>query len=148
MKKSILVVMLIALLSLVPASPALATAPTTGYGWAEFVSYELIDVRTANGITFMTAVEVYTLHGVIEGTYINEFVITIKPDGSFVNRAKAICENCTIEGRTGTVVFRANYHPMIGLFSVVKGSGDLSDLHGQGSIDLTTLIITFNYHFD
>jgi hypothetical protein len=148
MKKSIIAVSLVALLTLVPASPALATAPTTGYGQAVYVSTVDYVERTANGVTIMTYTDTYEVYGVIEGTYITKAVNVFRPDGRFAIRATAVCVDCTVEGRTGTVYFRASYHPMIGLFSVLRGTGELSNLRGQGSIDLTTLVITFNYHFD
>jgi hypothetical protein len=102
----------------------------------------------ANGNTFITQIEYFHLHGVIEGYYVSESVTKINKDGSFIIRAKAICDPCKVDGQSGAVVFRASYHDDIGLYSVVKGYGGLARLHGQGSIDLTTFIITFNYHFD
>ena len=148
MKKKIAAVFLFLLLSLVLASPAFATSPTTGTGLAEYVTSEVIEERTADGNTFTTQTEVFALTGVIEGIYTMESVTKTNKDGSWIIRSKAVCDPCTVGGRSGAVVFRANYHDMIGLYSVIKGSGDLARLHGQGSIDLDSLELTFHYHFD
>ncbi len=146
--------------ALLLALPASATAPTTGRG--TFTDTNLTAppmTRTADGNTFVTEHGAGVDNGTITGK--RTFVITVEihPDNTLNFRGVETCV-CTVAGRAGTFVDRFDGTGVglsfEGRFTVISGTGGLSDLHAvatfTGVVNPRTGLAagryTVEYHFD
>jgi hypothetical protein len=150
---------LVALLSsLVFLTPlANASAPTTGSG--SFTSTATnIQIRQAGGNTIITATEIQTLSGLLNGTRIAEGIQVNHPDGTFTASDIGTFTG-TVEGRSGTVVISGASNGVglsgTGVIVASQGTGGLAALRGSGTFQPritgpTTAegTYTLDFHFD
>jgi hypothetical protein len=138
------------------ASTALATAPATGTGgFAPAGPPVTISSRSADGNTIITQIQTFNDTGVISGTETDKVTFTFHADGTFNLRAD-VAFTGTVAGRPGTLTqrFQGTGTPASfqGQIETLSGTGDLANLHGQGTFvgSPTTGVGTyvFNYHFD
>jgi hypothetical protein len=110
--------------------------------------------RSAGGNTFLT----FTRSGVLTGTYTRVYVqeneVIIHPDGHTNFRGTNTCV-CTVEGQSGTVVFRFQGTGMAGAqfggsFVIVSGTDGLQNLRGHGTFEGAGLSGTYSgqHHFE
>jgi len=134
------------------AAPAThASVPITGTGTGVLTSVTVIDIRFADGNTFITTEATEIHHGVQEGTVTLISTFAIHPSGSLTYHGTGTCA-CTVAGRTGTFVYsyegrgESISSPFTGTFRILDGDGELATLRGQGTFDGP--LYTFDYHFD
>jgi Protein of unknown function (DUF3224) len=138
------------------ASTALATTPATGTGgFAPAGPPTTISSRSADGNTIVTQIQTFNDTGVLSGTETDTIIFTFHADGTFTLRAD-VAFTGTVAGRPGTLRqrFQGTGNPATfqGQIETLGGTGDLANLHGQGTFEgsPTTGVGTyvFNYHFD
>ena len=134
------------------AQPALATTPSNGSGTFSFAPISSTS-RQADGNTFLEVTASETISGSITGAATVQFSQVVHADGSVNTNGRITCV-CTVDGRTGTVVFRfegtGSSTNLDGQFGVLSGTGGLADLRGQGTFHAVGLAgtYTFSWHFD
>jgi hypothetical protein len=138
------------------ASTALATAPATGTGgFAPVGPPVTISSRSADGNTIVTQIQTFNDTGVISGTETDKVTFTFHADGTFTLRAD-VAFTGTVAGQPGTLTqrFQGTGNPVSfqGQIETLSGTGDLANLHGEGTFQgsPTTGVGTyvFHYHFD
>jgi Protein of unknown function (DUF3224) len=138
------------------ASTALATAPATGTGgFAPAGPPVTISSRSADGNTIVTQIQKFNDTGVISGTETDTVTFTFQADGTFILRAD-VAFTGTVAGRPGMLIqrFQGTGNPVSfqGQLETLSGTGDLANLHGEGTFvgSSTTGVGTyvFHYHFD
>ena len=125
--------------ALVAFQPVAASTPVSATGTFFFVAAPVSsNFRTAGGNSFVTlSFPAGVLTGDITGTFTEQLNIVTHRDGSQNIKGNATCA-CTVAGRQGTLVFdnivgTANALGASEAHYVLSGSGDLADLHGQGT---------------
>jgi hypothetical protein len=138
------------------ASTAFATAPATGTGgFSPAAPPVTISSRSADGNTIVTQIQKFNDTGVISGTETDTVTFTFHADGTFTLRAD-VAFTGTVAGRPGTLAqrFQGTGTPVSfqGQIETLGGTGDLANLHGEGTFQgsPTTGVGTyvFHYHFD
>ncbi|MBV9278941.1 MAG: hypothetical protein JOZ41_02570 [Chloroflexi bacterium] len=144
------------LLSLGIAHPAGATTAVVGTGTITVTpgSFQVTSFRQADGNTFITYTDAGTFTGAISGAYAETGNVITHADGSQNIRGSDSC-TCTVGGRTGAYAddFWATGVASTGIAEgsvVVKGSGGLAGLHGEGTFQGTFALTTYSVrlHFD
>jgi Protein of unknown function (DUF3224) len=146
---------MLAPLLLLPA----AHASTVSSGSGSFTTTgEVISVRHADGNTIVTATEVQTLTGVLDGTRTAEGIEIFHPDGTFTAHDSGTFTG-TVDGRTGslTISGASSGAGNTGSGQLVggRGTGGLAGLHLHGTFQPvitgpTTAEGTYSvqFHFD
>jgi hypothetical protein len=142
------------------AQPVWATAPEAGGGtFAETAFVGAPSIRLADGNTFITQTTTGVINGTIVGTLRDVTTIVLHPDGTFNARGVETCV-CTVAGRSGTFVDRFEATGVglsaTGHFTVISGTGALSNLHLTGTFTgvinpatgLSAGSYSIDYHFD
>ena len=138
------------------ASTAFASAPATGTGGFTPAGPPVtISTRSADGNTIVTQIQQFTDTGVISGTETDTVTFTFHADGTFTLRAD-VAFTGTVAGVPGTLTqrFQGTGNPVSfqGQIETLGGTGELANLHGQGTFvgSSTTGVGTyvFHYHFD
>ena len=134
-----LVICMLALLSTLSMSVH-ATQPTTASGiWTYTPTIILPSVRFADGNMFFEATSEDVWTGTFEGHSHCVERVVIHPSGSW--NAEGLCtfESCTVTGESGTLVIHfVGTKPgptadWSGRWVILSGTGDLANLHGQGT---------------
>ncbi len=112
------------------------------------VTIELVSTETlqeVDGQTTTTASFIGDFTGTISGAFVAEFFFTIEPNGVFEGIGYLTC-NCTVDGRSGTLVERyilvggaGALGELVsrGTWEIVRGTSELSSLRGGGSFEST-----------
>ncbi len=146
-----IILAIVAAASLIAAPTTPASVPVTGTGTGVLTSLTVTEIWYADGNTFGTTEGTEIHHGVQEGTVTLTSTFAIHPSGNFTYNGIGTCA-CTVEGRTGTFVYRFEARgdslssPAVGTFTILHGEGDLATLRGHGTFEGSSY--TFDYHFD
>ena len=128
------------LLALSPLAPAAhGTTPTEGGGTLQATSLTPLDARLAGPNVFFSEANTFTITETLLGTLDCQVSGLARPTGE--GTAHILCTfTGTVQGHSGTAVLRANEtfagDSADGGFVLADGTGDLANLHGQGSFTL------------
>src|SRR3970040_3913 len=128
------------LLALSPFAPAAhGTTPTEGGGTLQATSLTPLDARLAGPHVFFSEANTFTITETLLGTLDCQVSGLARPTGE--GTAHILCTfTGTVQGHSGTAVLRANEtfagDSADGGFVLADGTGDLANLHGQGSFTL------------
>ncbi|MEE8238455.1 MAG: hypothetical protein V3R13_00005, partial [Nitrososphaerales archaeon] len=123
-------------------TPSISTEPLSEVT-IELVSTKIL--QEVNSGTTSTASFIGDFTGTISGAFVAEFFFTIEPNGVFEGIGYLTC-NCTVDGRSGTLVER---YTLVGgagalgevvsrgTWEIVRGTSELSSLRGGGSFEST-----------
>lgn len=130
-----LIVCIAALLFVLLTPAVYATTPATASGAWTYVP--TFTQRVAGGNTFRYGEEVSTWTGTFDGTSNDVFTAVIHPSGH-VTVTGLIDFTGIVNGAEGTLVIRfvgtrVLPGPWSGQWVILSGSGDLANLHGQGT---------------
>lgn len=140
-------------------SPVHAMAPTTLQAAGTFTQTAITSLvpRAAGPNTILEQTSTGVVSGTMSGSWEDRLRVVIHPDGRFNAQFTITCA-CTVDGRSGTLVLRAQDSgrpagPTTGAFRgtavIVDGSGDLRGLRGslriEGTVDLLTGLATYDY---
>lgn len=134
LKAALMALPLLAPLLLLPAS---ANASTLSSGSGSFTTTgEVISVRQVDGNTIITATEVQTLTGALDGTRVATGIEIFHPNGTFVAHDSGTFTG-TVDGRTGSITISGASSGVgnTGSGQLVgdQGTGGLAGLHLQGT---------------
>jgi hypothetical protein len=140
------------------AATAGATRPAAASGTISGGSIELIDFH-ANGATSSGHITVTgaAIAGTFSGIGVNELDEVVNPTGNSTLQGSFICDPCTVDGRSGSVVFRQvgtiTGEPFfLDMHTVsVSATGGLAGLHAEfdlrwNGVDPATY--SGSYHFE
>ena len=128
------------LLALSPLAPAAhGTTPTEGSGTLQVIDLTPGDGRLAGPNAVFSEANTFTTTGTLLGTLVCQVSGLVRPTGE--GTAHATCTfTGTVQGHSGTAALRVNEtfagDSAQGLFVLAEGTGDLANLHGQGSFTL------------
>jgi hypothetical protein len=142
-------------LSLVAAAAAGATRPQPASGTLELIDLSITPTGVAGANETDHIVATATLHGTFAGTLESDLHEVLHPTGNSTVSGIETCV-CTVDGRTGTVVFRTEAKITGDPFllqdkkTILSASGGLAGLHGSLSVRWDGGIATYtgSYHFD
>jgi hypothetical protein len=134
-----LIVCMVALLSLL-FMPVHATKPIPASGiWTYTFPSTFIETREADGNTFIYADEDGLWHdGTFLGTSYDVFTVVVHPSGFWNVRGLSFFDG-TVDGKEGSLVIlfvgKKTGEPFLwsGQWVILSGTGELADLHGQGT---------------
>jgi hypothetical protein len=114
-----------------------AHAATLSSGSGSFTTTgEVISVRHADGNTIVTATEIQTLTGVLDGTRRAEGIEIFHPDGTFTAHDSGTFTG-TVDGRTGSITISGTSSGAgttgSGRLVGDRGTGGLAGLHLRGT---------------
>ena len=120
--------------------PASANASTGEHGSGSYnTTGQIISVRQVDGNTVITATEVQTLTGALNGIRQATGVDIIPPDGTFAAHDSGTFTG-TVDGRTGTLVISGANSGSgttgTGQFTGEHGTGGLRGLHLRGTFQV------------
>jgi hypothetical protein len=153
LKAALAALPVLATLFLLPVAHA-ATAPS---GSGSFTTTgQVISVRHADGNTIVTATEIQTLTGVLDGTRTAEGTEIFHPDGTFTAHDSGTFTG-TVDGRTGSMTISGTSSGAgttgSGQLTGDRGTGGLAGLHLHGTFQPvitgpTTAEGTYSVRFD
>jgi hypothetical protein len=117
---------------------AQATPPTPATGEVTVLSEDTTSFRQAGGNTLVTLARTGVNSGDIVGDFTQNLNAVLHPSGEINFNGTETCA-CTVDGQSGTLVFRLqgkqDYQggPFRGEIVILSGTGDLANLHGQGT---------------
>lgn len=143
-------------LAVVFAATAGATKPLPASGTVTVGDLSITPIGVAGGNEMYEIVSTATLSGTFSGTLSSNATEVLHPTGNSTIQGIETCV-CTVDGRSGTVVFRQVAKITGDPFfyedkkTVISAAGGLAGLHGNISVqwdggDLSTY--TGSYHFD
>lgn len=158
MSRSLTRLMPVVFLLLVSLAPiAYATSPTPANGNITRVSFTPTIVKNADGNTFIDFIMVSSFSGTFTGITNDVGTAVLRPTGDFTFNFLSTF-NGTVDGKSGTVVFRVagkgeggtTNGTARGQFVILRGTGELANLHGQGSFEGEAGVATYSarIHFD
>ncbi len=134
---------------------ASATTSTSVSGTFTGTGFHVISTKTAGPNTFVTAMSTFALTGGFSGSAIATATTLTTAKGLAVDVGERATFTGTVNGVSGTVVFRitgnsagGTFH---GHFTILSGTGGLANLRGEGSFVLTSMsggTYTAQVHFD
>jgi hypothetical protein len=132
-----------------------ATKPAAASGTVTVVDLSVTPIGGAGGNGMFHILATGTLDGTFAGTLDTDSIEVLHPTGNSTVRGTETCV-CTVDGRTGTVVFRTEAKIVGDPFfyqdkkTVISTTGGLADLHGELSVRWDGGIATYtgSYHFD
>lgn len=159
MKRLLSIPLMVCALTLM-AAPASAVPPAQASGDWDYVPTAIEVVPGPGQTTFTYGEDDGTWTGTFAGTSTEEFVVVNHAKKGF-NFYKGVIEfTGSVDGRFGTMTIRTNgkqdpgtVEPGPGLWSgrwvIVGGTGDLVNLHGQGTFSGPSLFLDYEgqYHF-
>ena len=113
----------------------------------------ILEIRVANGNTFIIATQPFTVVGTLTGTEVLTFHEVIHPDGT-VNIQSFGVFTGTVNGISGTVLSRnvstGDNNSQEGHFTLFGGTHDLATLHAEGAFTFVGSAGTYSgsFHFD
>ena len=157
---AILVALTVAFLLTMSMPVAHATPSTTVSGIIVLASYVPLEMRPAgesdNVIMKLGITEEW--HGGIEATsalegiwILHDFVPPMGgPDTWFNVHERLTFQTATVLGESGTLTMELNIAGTKGHWAIIAGTDGLANLHGQGTLSLTTMPYTYTgqVHFD
>ena len=142
------------------AVPASAGRPDTASGDWDYVPTSIEVVPGPGQTTFVYGEDIGTWSGTFVGTSTEEFVIVNHAKAGFNFYSGVIEFTGSVDGRVGTLTIKTNgkqdpgtVQPGPGLWFghwvIVGGTGDLANLHGQGTFNGPSLFLDYDgqYHF-
>ena len=133
-----------------------ATKPTQVSGTIAALGFTVTGMRSADGNTIVILIETESLAGDLTGTMVAEVREMIHASGRVEGQALSTITGSAM-GKSGTVVLR---YVMTGTYGgtfsgqwvILSGTGDLANLHGQGTVTADTSAGTGTYsgqiHFE
>jgi len=113
----------------------------------------ILEIRVADGNTFIIATQPFTVVGTLTGTEVLTFHEVIHPDGT-VNIQSFGVFTGTVNGIPGTVLSRnvstGDNNSQEGHFTLFDGTDDLATLHAEGTFTFVGSAGTYSgsFHFD
>jgi hypothetical protein len=143
------------ILAVVFATMAGATKPQTVNGTVTIIELSITPIGAAGGNGLFHIVATATLDGTFSGTLDTDSTEVLHPTGNSTVRGTETCV-CTVDGRTGIVVFRTEAKITGDPFfyqdakTVISATGGLAGLHGELSVHWDGGVATYSgsYHFD
>ncbi|MCS4538214.1 MAG: DUF3224 domain-containing protein [Thaumarchaeota archaeon] len=132
---------------------AYASAGTTGTGSFADSSFIIVSTEIVGGKIVLNVKGSGTVTGAFTGPYTFEGRVTITPTGTANYHVIDTC-TCTVEGRSGTLVFRENgrgsaFGSFESKITILRGTDGLANLNGHGALqgiqDPTTLLTSGSY---
>jgi hypothetical protein len=147
-------IMFLLLPALLLASMMSAEQPTLGTGTFTPASPPtILDIRMADGNTFITATQPFTVAGTLTGTEVLTFHEVIHPNGTANIESFGVFTG-TINGIAGTVMSRnvseSDSNSQEGHFTLFNGTDALATLHTEGTFTFVGSAGTYSgsFHFD
>lgn len=139
----------------VSAIPAGAEPPTPASGDWTYVPFDVEIVKVAGQNTFIEGKDTGTWTGTFTGTSTEEFILVNHAKAGFNYYSGVIEFTGTVQGQSGTMVIRTNGKqdpgtvvPGPGLWEgswvIVSGTGDLVNVHGQGTFTGPSLDLDYS----
>ena len=133
------VIAVFAALAVVPQQSA-AARPTAGSGAYTVSGFVYTGVRTTDeGNTVITGTETVVMSGTLVGTLVHDVTIVVKTDGSFTLHGTGTFSGA-VNGVSGGFTYSIKGKGVLGpvaalqgTFTILSGSGGLTDLGGRGS---------------
>ncbi len=115
---------------------AAASPPRDSSGTNLITSNNIVDVRQAGPVTFLSFSGTTVLAGTLMGTTDARSEVIVVPSGATILFGDLVCA-CTVEGRTGTIVVSFVGHgdptgAFSGHYTLQHGTGELTSLRGHG----------------
>lgn len=139
------------------ATPSLASVKISASGTFSQSAITSLNVQSAGGNTKISQASVGSISGTLSGPYQDDVKVVIHPNGKF-NAGFTITCTCTVGGKSGTLVLRANdkgelVSPTLATFAgravIISGTGDLAGLRGvldiEGTVNVSTGLATYDY---
>jgi hypothetical protein len=142
-------------LSFAVVATAGASRPKAASGTLELVDLSITPTGAAGANETDRIVATATLHGTFAGTLESDLHEVLHPTGNSTVSGIETCV-CTVDGRTGTVVFRTEAKITGVPFlledkkTILSATGGLAGLHGSLSVRWDGGVATYtgSYHFD
>jgi len=152
--KSLLLFTVTVILLFVVAT-AYASTPNQGSGNFNLIAEPIINsLRQANGNMFINQTLVFEYDGTMIGESIADVTCLAKPTGQTVCHGREVFTG-SVEGKSGTFVFQVSVKidetgQIKGQWIILKGTSELANLKGGGTVAGTTAsgTYTLNFHFD
>src|SRR5262249_33623982 len=113
----------------------------------------ILENRVADGNTFITAMQPFTVSGTLMGTEVLTFHEVIHPNGTVDIQSFGVFTG-TVNGRAGTVLSRnvstGDSNSQAGHFTLFGGTDALATLHAEGAWTFIGSAGTYSgsFHFD
>jgi hypothetical protein len=152
LRRIILAVAAVATTALAVSQPLSASPPNQAQGTEVTTVATTVDSRSVGGNLIEERVANRVLSGTFAGTLDSRFTRVTFEDGDRFSQGFETCDPCTVDGRTGTVVFRFEAHTSdktngtVALLTIVDATGGLEGLHGF--LRVVNGVYTGSYHFD
>jgi hypothetical protein len=124
---------------LLPSGIAQATPPSLASGTYVTWIVDITVVREVGGNTFLTIIKEGNDFGTTMGHLTETENVVV---GKHINTFHGVqtCDPCNVGGRLGTYVLRYEgtedqFGHHRGVYVILSGTGDLANLHGQGTFD-------------
>ena len=138
MKRMLLTLLTLSVILSVLSIPALAGPPETAEGVWQYKP-TIVDVRMADGNTFLTTTEEGIWTGTFVGTSREEGQVVIHRSGFWSFNGLVFFDEVTVDDKSGTLVMSAVgkradvFTDWQGKWVILSGTGDLANLRGQGT---------------
>ena len=150
-----LLLLTIALMLLFVVSTAYASKPNEGGGDFYLTAEPVINsVRFANSNTFINQTLVFEYEGTMVGESVADVTCLAKTTGQTICHGREIFTG-SVDGKSGTFVFQVAVKidetgQIKGQWIILKGTSELENLKGGGTVAGTTLVGTYtlDFHFD
>ena len=151
MRKIIVALVAVATTALAVSQPLSASAPDQAQGTEVTTSATTTESRWVDGNLIEERVATRVLSGTFAGKLDSRFTRITFKDGDRFSQGFETCDPCTVDGRTGTVVFRFEAHTTdrngtVALLTIVDATGELEGLHGF--LRVVNGVYTGSYHFE
>ena len=137
MKRKILISLTFAIMLSLLAIPVFASPPTNASGIWKYMPTELTFIKESGGNQFFDLTEAGIWTGTFKGTSVDYGPVVMHRSGA--TSFKGIVDfDGEVDGKTGTLMIKVNGrkpNPTAdwkGSWVILSGSGELSNLHGQG----------------
>jgi hypothetical protein len=139
------------------ATSVSATSPSPASGTILVTSLTVTSARMANGNTILTGVNTLAVSGDISGPATYTFRQVNHASGDLNSTGIVVCDPCTVDGKTGTLVARVAgtgaLGPPItfaGHATIIDATGGLEGLHGVIEFSQVGAVATYDgqVHFE
>ncbi len=150
-----LFLLIITLMLLFVVTTAYASTPNQGEGNFYLIAEPVINsARQANGNMIMDETLVFAFDGTMIGESLADVTCLAKPTGQVVCHGREVFTG-SVEGKSGTFVFQVAVKidetgQLMGQWIILKGTSDLANIKGEGTVAGTTAsgTYTLDFHFD
>jgi hypothetical protein len=142
----------VASVALIAAQPLSASPPKPAQGTEVTTFAMTTESRWADGNLIEERIATRRLTGSFTGTLASQLTRITYKDGDRISHGFETCDPCTVEGRTGTIVFSLEAKTTdrtvvtVAHLNIVDATGGLEGLHGM--LEVTGNLYTGDYHFD